>query len=309
MCHGLNLFFKFVKIQIMKITSLLTFIGLCLLFQVNSLAQQIKVINQKGTLKTVTSNTVTISNAPPSDPVLSDIWFDTDNNLTKIWDGSNWRAIQAITSKSLWDTDSDTAVQIEESVDEDQIRFDTAGVERVIINNQGNVGIASSSPNLDAALELGATNKGFLPNRVALTSTNSASPLTAHVLGMLVYNTATAGVTPNNVEPGYYYNNGSKWIKFSTGGTGTSGSSPWFGSDDNMSATSNTEDIYIMGNVGIGTNNPGFDLDVNGSMRLRNSGYIQWGGVCPNPGEIRYDGNRLYACVFNGSSISTWNML
>jgi len=59
-------------------------------------------------------------------------------------------------------------------------------------------------------MELGATNKGFLPNRVALTSTNSALPLTAHVLGMLVYNTATAGAAPNDVVPGYYYNNGTK---------------------------------------------------------------------------------------------------
>lgn len=87
----------------MKITTLLTILGLYLLFQTNSLAQQVKVIDQKGTLKTVTSNTVTISNASPSDPVLSDIWFDTVNNLTKIWDGSSWRAIQAITSKSLWE--------------------------------------------------------------------------------------------------------------------------------------------------------------------------------------------------------------
>jgi len=123
----------------MKINNFMAILGLCLLFQTNTLAQQVKVIDQKGTLKTVTSNTVTISNASPSNPVLSDIWFDTDNNLTKIWDGSSWRAIQATTSKSLWDTDNDTAVQIEESVDEDQIRFDTAGVERVIINNQGYV--------------------------------------------------------------------------------------------------------------------------------------------------------------------------
>ena len=158
-------------------------------------------------------------------------------------------------------------------------------------------------------MELGATNKGFLPNRVALTATNNSAPLSGHVLGMLVYNIATADTSPNNVEPGYYYNNGSQWIKFATGGSGSSGSSPWFGSDDNQSATSNTDNVYMMGNVGIGTSNPGFDLDVNGSIRLRNSGHIQWGGTCSNPGEIRYDGYRIYGCTFNGSLISTWNIL
>ncbi|MFK5959302.1 MAG: hypothetical protein QM495_10615, partial [Lutibacter sp.] len=53
------------------------------------------------------------------------------------------------------------------------------------------------------------TNKGFLPPRVALTSTTSASPLAAHVAGMVVYNTATAG----DVIPGLYVNNGTAWEK------------------------------------------------------------------------------------------------
>ena len=292
----------------MKITTLLTILGLYLLFQTNSLAQQVKVIDQKGTLKTVTSNTVTISNASPSDPVLSDIWFDTVNNLTKIWDGNSWRAIQAITSKSLWDTDGDTAIQTEESLDEDQIRFDTAGVERVIINNQGNVGIASSSPNSDAAMELGATNKGFLPNRVALTATNNSAPLSGHVLGMLVYNIATAGTSPNNVEPGYYYNNGSQWIKFATGGSGSSGSSPWFGSDDNQSATSNTENVYMMGNVEIGTSTQDLILTLTDLLDCEILTIYNGGYLLKSRG-IRYDRYRIYGCTFNGSLISTWNIL
>ncbi|MEI3788256.1 MULTISPECIES: hypothetical protein [unclassified Chryseobacterium] len=74
------------------------------------------------------------------------------------------------------------------------------------------MGIGSSSPNVNAGLELGANNKGFLPNRVALTATNLAAPLTAHVQGMVIYNTATAGTSPNNVTPGLYYNDGTKWV-------------------------------------------------------------------------------------------------
>jgi hypothetical protein len=47
---------------------------------------------------------------------------------------------------TLRDADGDTKIQIEESADEDKIRFDTAGVERMIITNAGAVGIGTSSP-------------------------------------------------------------------------------------------------------------------------------------------------------------------
>ena len=36
---------------------------------------------------------------------------------------------------------------------------------------------------------------------------------------MLVYNTATAGTSPNNVTPGYYYWDGSSWQRVNNGGT------------------------------------------------------------------------------------------
>lgn len=80
----------------------------------------------------------------------------------------------------------------------------------------GNVGIGTSSPSSSAILDLSSSTKGFLPPRVALSSITSASPITAPQTGLLVYNTATAGVYPNNVSPGYYYYNGSKWVNFIT---------------------------------------------------------------------------------------------
>ena len=48
---------------------------------------------------------------------------------------------------SIEDADNDTKIQVEESPDEDKIRFDTAGSERMIIDDAGNVGIGTSSPN------------------------------------------------------------------------------------------------------------------------------------------------------------------
>jgi hypothetical protein len=68
-----------------------------------------------------------------------------------------------------------------------------------------------SLPDNSAMLDIKATNKGFLPPRIALTAINSAAPVTSPATGLLVYNTSTAGVTPYNVTPGYYEWNGNLW--------------------------------------------------------------------------------------------------
>ncbi|WP_051891333.1 hypothetical protein [Chryseobacterium sp. JM1] len=74
------------------------------------------------------------------------------------------------------------------------------------------VGVGLASPNANAQLDITSTNKGFLLPRLALTATNNPSPLTAHVAGMTVYNTATnTSVAANPVYPGEYYNDGTQW--------------------------------------------------------------------------------------------------
>ena len=81
-------------------------------------------------------------------------------------------------------------------------------------------GIGTTTPSASAKLEVAATDKGFLPPRVALTATNAFSPITgtaASAAGLLIYNTATAGSAPNNVVPGYYYWNGSAWVQIAGG--------------------------------------------------------------------------------------------
>jgi hypothetical protein len=48
--------------------------------------------------------------------------------------------------------------------------------------------------------------------------TNLVSPLTAHIAGMVVYNTATAGSGTTAVSPGFYYNNGTEWVRLAAKG-------------------------------------------------------------------------------------------
>ncbi|WP_208864485.1 hypothetical protein, partial [Pedobacter psychrotolerans] len=62
--------------------------------------------------------------------------------------------------------------------------------------------------NKDAILELESNNKGLLHTRVNLISTDNPAPLSAHVTGMMVYNLSTV----NDVMPGIYYNDGTKWV-------------------------------------------------------------------------------------------------
>jgi hypothetical protein len=78
------------------------------------------------------------------------------------------------------------------------------------------IGISSagSPPEASALLDIDGIDKGLLIPRVSLTSTSSASPITAPANSLLVYNLATAG----DVSPGYYYWNGttSLWVPFET---------------------------------------------------------------------------------------------
>ncbi len=82
---------------------------------------------------------------------------------------------------------------------------------------EAQTGIGTATPNASAKLDVYATDKGFLPPRVALTATNAAGPITSPATGLLVYNTATTGTSPNNVIPGFYYWNGSAWIQIAGG--------------------------------------------------------------------------------------------
>ena len=136
-----------------------------------------------------------------------------------------------------------------------------------------NVGISSSSsftPDASAGLDVSYTNKGLLMPRVALTATNAAGPITSPAISLLVYNTATAGTSPNNVVPGYYYWNGVAWTAlttgaptansawYPTGNTGTTAGTNFIGTTDAVDfvfKTNNVERARFTsgGNFGVGS--------------------------------------------------------
>ena len=78
-------------------------------------------------------------------------------------------------------------------------------------NTNAQTGIGTTTPNASAKLDVYATNKGFLPPRIALTGTLDVATIASPATGLVIFNTATAGTSPNTVLPGYYYWDGAKW--------------------------------------------------------------------------------------------------
>jgi len=77
---------------------------------------------------------------------------------------------------------------------------------------QAQTGIGTTTPNASAKLEVYATNKGFLPPRLTLTSATDATTIVSPAEGLLVYNLGSIGL-----QAGYYFWNGANWATIATG--------------------------------------------------------------------------------------------
>lgn len=91
----------------------------------------------------------------------------------------------------------------------------------VIIAADGSSGVNMSIggvPIRGASIALHSANKGFIPNRVELISSLDIATIPLPEEGMIVYNVRSAGAYPNNVLPGYYQFNGTKWARLKTSG-------------------------------------------------------------------------------------------
>jgi len=81
--------------------------------------------------------------------------------------------------------------------------------------NAQNLGIGPDTfdPDPSAGVEMRFTNKGLLIPRVALTSATDQTTIPSPANSLLVYNLGTGGLSP----AGYYYWDGSQWVRFATG--------------------------------------------------------------------------------------------
>ena len=128
---------------------------------------------------------------------------DTYFNATKVGMGK---------INSIIDEDENTQIQVEEAENEDKIRFDTNGVERMIISNTGNIGIGTETPDASALLELSSTTQGVLPPRMTNAQMNAIANPTdglivyctdCSLVGLYMYETANTVWKEMNTWLGY----------------------------------------------------------------------------------------------------------
>ncbi len=132
------------------------------------------------------------------------------------------------------------------------------------VHAQIKVGDNPTTINAGSVLEAESTNKGFLFPRVSLTATTTWGLLGIAAAGMSVYNTnaaLTGTATYPTAGAGMYYFDGTGWVS-KNAKTIAALTEPWYNVSTNTGANSNTQNIYQMGNVGIGIVTPSSKLHV-----------------------------------------------
>ncbi len=78
---------------------------------------------------------------------------------------------------------------------------------QVAINKTG------AAPDASSMLDIQATDAGLLIPRIALTSNTDVLTIASPTTGLMIYNTATVSSGSTSVNPGFYFHNGSKWVR------------------------------------------------------------------------------------------------
>lgn len=118
------------------------------LFSVSINAQEVRVIDNKGTIQRVNNNNVFTSPTDPNDPTIitleNDVWFDTTNNQIKIYDTTDgWKLITSTTTQNIYTFDDTLTNNRTLTGDGNSLRF--TDFSRFDIDNSGFININSTN--------------------------------------------------------------------------------------------------------------------------------------------------------------------
>ena len=224
-------------------------------YRLNSLANgKFQIENKTDStvpISIATNNAITINSAftfPTAD--------GSANQLLKT-DGSgnmSWVTVSgAGTPTYIADADNNTKIQVEESADENKIRFDTAGSERMIIDATGNVGIGETTP------------LGKLHIRSADAGSITAN---ANHNDLIIEGSSNTGINIFSGTSSYQY------LAFGDSGGANQGYVRYSHASDQMVLRAGgTDTVHINGGkVGIGTTAPIAPLTINNNLASASMG-------------------------------------
>ncbi|MCL9807356.1 hypothetical protein NAT51_17645 [Flavobacterium amniphilum] len=197
------------------------------------------------------------------------------------------------------------------------LSLSTNGTEKWRIDANGNVGVSQTLPK--GILDVEATDRGIVFPRVALTATNAQAPVinpqTGTIpAGTVVYNTATAGTSPNNVSPGLYYWNGTRWYALAgasggldwslSGNAGTTAGTNFIGTTDAVDFlvyTNNTEKMRVRSDGSVGINSTGAATE---KLKVSHTGAANDAINATNNDDSTGKGNAIWATNSNATGIA-----
>jgi len=205
----------------------------------------------------------------PDSPSTNDTHVVGDKTWS--WNGTYWHVKQGLTVSSIKDADNDTKVQVEESSDEDIIRFDTAGSERMTIAANGAVNVAGDMTVAGGDLSIGSTAAGETLNIAGVTTASGAGS------NLIVKSGDATGTNLNGgylaLKPGMGTGSGvSGDILLQTGPAGSSGTTA--NTPATVLTAMSSGNIYVTNKLGIGESAPASDLVVRADSAAGRGGEI-----------------------------------
>jgi hypothetical protein len=211
-------------------------------------AQNVRVIDNKGTKILIRNNQVTTSNTEPSPAVEADVWFDNidvNNVITKIYNGTIWVLVNTKVDV-LQDADGDTTIHVEQTADEDIIRFFTGNTNpnRQVLRI-GNPGLFSGNGTKSAVFGLEANGSNNFDGRFRITSGNDDTFNDTQGASIDLHGNSTTS------------NQGRVDLMAGSAASGSNLAFTLWGNDGASTPTSKERFVMTgLGNVGIGNNIP-----------------------------------------------------